>query len=87
MLRAALLFSGRLGHTLRASISRTSWLRYFDAVTVTVTGGTASTTAMGASTETAQFKKIKVADNDRSHFKRLLDGHHNAQIDIGLGAV
>jgi isocitrate lyase len=30
---------------------------YFDAVTVAVTGGAASTTAMGASTETAQFKK------------------------------
>ena len=30
---------------------------YFDAVTVAVAGGTASTTAMGASTETAQFKK------------------------------
>jgi isocitrate lyase len=30
---------------------------YFDAVTVAVTGGGASTTAMGASTETAQFKK------------------------------
>ena len=29
----------------------------FDAVTVAVTGGTASTTAMGASTETAQSKK------------------------------
>jgi isocitrate lyase len=30
---------------------------YFDAVTVAVTGGAASTTAMGASTEAAQFKK------------------------------
>jgi len=30
---------------------------YFDAVTVAVTGGAASTTAMSASTETAQFKK------------------------------
>jgi isocitrate lyase len=30
---------------------------YFDAVTVAVTGGAASTTTMGASTETAQFKK------------------------------
>ena len=30
---------------------------YFDAVTVAVTGGAASTTAMGALTETAQFKK------------------------------
>jgi isocitrate lyase len=30
---------------------------YFDAVTVAVTGGAASTIAMGASTETAQFKK------------------------------
>jgi len=30
---------------------------YFDAVTVAVAGGAASTTAMGASTETAQFKK------------------------------
>ena len=32
---------------------------YFDAVTVAVTGGAASTTAMGASTETAQFKGKK----------------------------
>ncbi|HET6378162.1 MAG TPA: isocitrate lyase [Methylocella sp.] len=30
---------------------------YFDAVSVAVSGGLASTTAMGASTETAQFKK------------------------------
>jgi isocitrate lyase len=30
---------------------------YFEAVTVAVTGGAASTTAMGASTEAAQFKK------------------------------
>jgi isocitrate/methylisocitrate lyase len=30
---------------------------YFDAIAVAVSGGTASTTAMGASTETAQFKK------------------------------
>jgi isocitrate lyase len=30
---------------------------YFDAVAAAVSGGTASTTAMGASTETAQFKK------------------------------
>jgi isocitrate lyase len=30
---------------------------YFDAVTVAVTGGSASTTAMSESTETAQFKK------------------------------
>ncbi len=30
---------------------------YFDAVTCAVTGGATSTTAMGASTETAQFKK------------------------------
>ena len=30
---------------------------YFDAVTVAVSGGGASKTAMGASTETAQFKK------------------------------
>ena len=34
---------------------------YFDAVTVAVTGGAASTTAMGASTEAAQFKKPAVA--------------------------
>jgi isocitrate lyase len=34
---------------------------YFDAVTVAVTGGAASTTAMGASTETAQFKAKKPA--------------------------
>lgn len=34
---------------------------YFDAVTVAVTGGAASTTAMGASTETAQFKKPIIA--------------------------
>jgi isocitrate lyase len=32
---------------------------YFDAVTVAVTGGAASTTAMGASTEAAQFKGKK----------------------------
>ena len=32
---------------------------YFDAVTVAFTGGAASTTAMGASTETAQFKGKK----------------------------
>ncbi|HEY4847387.1 MAG TPA: isocitrate lyase [Methylocella sp.] len=32
---------------------------YFDAVTVAVAGGAASTTAMGASTETAQFKGKK----------------------------
>jgi isocitrate lyase len=32
---------------------------YFDAVTVAVSGGAASTTAMGASTETAQFKGKK----------------------------
>jgi isocitrate lyase len=30
---------------------------YFDAVSMAITGGTASTTAMSASTETAQFKK------------------------------
>jgi isocitrate lyase len=30
---------------------------YFDVVTVAVMGGAASTTAMGASTEAAQFKK------------------------------
>jgi isocitrate lyase len=30
---------------------------YFDAVAVAVSGGAASTTAMAASTETAQFKK------------------------------
>jgi isocitrate lyase len=34
---------------------------YFDAVTVAVTGGAASTTAMGASTETAQFKAKRPA--------------------------
>jgi isocitrate lyase len=34
---------------------------YFDAVTVAVTGGAATTTAMGASTETAQFKGEKPA--------------------------
>ena len=34
---------------------------YFDAVTVAVTGGAASTTAMGASTETAQFNGEKPA--------------------------
>jgi isocitrate lyase len=34
---------------------------YFDAVTVAVTGGAASTTAMGASTEMAQFKGKKPA--------------------------
>jgi isocitrate lyase len=30
---------------------------YFDTVTVVVTGGAASTTAMRGSTETSQFKK------------------------------
>jgi isocitrate lyase len=56
--------SRRNSHRKRTGYTATRHLRevgtgYFDAVTVAVTGGAAWTTAMGASTETAQFKGKK----------------------------
>ncbi len=44
-------------HEVQEQKQRELGTGYFDAAAIAVTGGAASTIAMGASTETAQFKK------------------------------